>query len=534
MKAYYPFILPLALIASTLGSCKQTTGSEPEITPADTTTYTGDDDNDLVENQTWSSTINIVWNGTNVTVTGEAEGVSVTADNGYVTVNSTVKHIEYAVSGNGTGQLSIYSDYKFKLSLNGLTLTCSDGPAINNQGKKHCYVVLGGTNTLIDGSTYASSTEDRKAAFFSEGQLCFSGDGSLFVTGNYKHALACDDYIRLCPGTGTINLTAKVSDGMHVNDGVVINDGALTINAVQEGIQCDTSSIYITGGDINITSSNDKGIVAYSNVEIYGGTIRISSEYKCIKAGKKENNTIVSAGNITIGGGDITAICNGAATSSGGPGGGWGGSSSDTSTPEAIEAKGTITINGGKVYAQSADDAINSAGVMTINGGYVCAYSTSNDGLDANADLYINGGVVYAIGAGGAEKSIDALEHCTLYVNGGTLFCIGDLEGGASLKQSCYSASSWSASTWYAMTIGDETIVFKTPSNTSSGSGHGPGEGGSNRTLVVSGASKPTLKSGVTVSNGTTIFNGMGMLNASVSGGSTVSLSSYTPSSNGW
>ena len=214
-----------------MGCNKSDEVSENNTAAADTTNV-GDDTSDFVDNETWSSTIHLVWNGTTVTVTGSADGVSVTNSNGYVTINSTVKNIEYAVSGSGTGQLSIYSSYKFKLSLEGLTLACSDGPAINNQCKKTCYAVLGGTNTLSDGSSYATSSEDRKAAFFSEGQICFSGSGSLDITGNYKHALASDDYIRLCSGTGTINLTAKVSDGLHTNDGVIINDGTLTINAV--------------------------------------------------------------------------------------------------------------------------------------------------------------------------------------------------------------------------------------------------------------------------------------------------------------
>ena len=128
-------ILPMALVVLLGTACNK---SEEEVSSgnaASNTTNTGDDSSDFADNETWSSTINIVWNGTNVTVTGSADGVSVSNSNGYVTVTSTAKHVEYAVSGSGTGQLSIYSDYKFKLSLEGLSLACSDGPAINNQCK---------------------------------------------------------------------------------------------------------------------------------------------------------------------------------------------------------------------------------------------------------------------------------------------------------------------------------------------------------------------------------------------------------------
>jgi len=495
-KKKFWIVLPLALIVLMGTSCSK----DDEVSSgsaASNTTNTGDDTSDFVENETWSSSISIMWNGTSVTISGSVDGVSVANENGYVTITSTAKLVEYVLSGNGTGQLSIYSDYKFKLSLEDLTLACSDGPAINSQCKKTCYAVLGGTNTLTDGSSYASSSEDRKAAFFSEGQICFSGSGSLSITGNYKHALASDDYIRLCSGTGTMILTAKGSDGMHANDGIIINDGTLTISAVEEGIQCDTSSVVITGGTIDITSSTDKGILAYANIDISGGTIKITSKYKCIK----------TQSNLVISGGTITAVATGTSSSSG--------------TPEGIEAKGTITISGGQIYAQANDDAINSGGDMTITGGYVCAYSTGNDGLDANGNCYIQGGLVYAIGASSPEVAIDANseEQKQLYVQGGTLVAIGGLESGASLTQTCYSASSWSKSTWYALTVGSDVFAFKTPSS-----------GGT--TLVVSGASTPTLTSGVSAS-GTAIFSSMGYYPASVSGGSSVTLSTYSGGNSG-
>ena len=510
-------------------------------------------DND-VTNQVWSDTLYISWSGSEATVTGAIDNITVTNENGYVTINSAVTRlVTYILSGNGTGQISIYGSIKQQIVLNGLTLTCSDGPAINNQCHKKCYVVVNGTNSLTDGSSYASSTEDRKAAFFSEGQLIFSGSGTLTVKGNYKHAIASDDYIHLTSEAGTFVLNAA-SDGLHANDALYISGGTTTITAGSDGVQCDstitiaggaltitadadgiqsdTTNIVISGGEITITKAGDKGIVAFGDVNISGGTIRVTSQYKCIKAGKKENNTIISAGNITISDGDIQLICTGTSTSGGGGrfappggggpgGGGWGGdSSSDSSSPEAIEAKGTITISGGYVYAQSSDDAINAGGDFTISGGCVCAYSTGNDGMDANGNMYIKGGVVYAIGSSSPEMAIDANTEGgkKLYIQGGTLVAIGSLESGASLSQSCYQASG-SASTWYALTVGSETFAFKTPSSNAS-------------KIIVSGASTPTLYKSVTAS-GTAIFNGMGYYPATYSGGSSVSLSSYSGGNSG-
>ena len=131
--------------------------------------------------------------------------------------------------------------------------------------------------------------------------------------------------------------------------------------------------------------------------------------------------------------------------------------------------------------------------------------------------MYLKGGLVYAICSGSPEVAFDANTEggYKLYVEGGTIIAIGGIESGSSLSQSCYSASSWSKNTWYALTVGNDTFAFKTPSSGGSG-------------IVLSGASHPSLESGVTVSGGNSIFDGMGYTDVSVSGGSAVSLSSYS------
>ena len=507
------------------------TGCEPDVvddpTGTTTTTPTTIPDNDPDTTQTFTDGLTIVWDGSNATVEGNVEGVTLTSnENGYVVVTSTVKGIKYALSGSGTGQFKLYSDYKYELLFNGLTLTCSNGAPVNSQCKKAGYIVLSGTNVLTDSKTYASSDEDQKAAFFSEGQLIFSGEGTLTVHGNYKHALASDDYIRI--KEGVLNLNATASDGMHANDGIYIEGGTITVNAAGEGIQCDTAVTSISGGTISVTAG-DKGILSYDSIRISGGEVVVHSTDKGIKC---------KAGAIEISGGKVYAICGtttsnaqywgpGGGNPGGGPGGGGGnpggGPGGQSSGPEAIESKGALTITGGEVYAYSSDDAINSAGDLTISGGMVCAYSTGNDGIDANGNCYIKGGIVYAIGASSPEVGIDANseEQKKLYVSGGTLVAIGGLESGSSLTQTCKSTSSWSKNAWYALyTDGEAVLAFKTPAS-----------GGTQ--LVVSTSGTTTLKSGVTAS-GTAIFNGMGYYNPSVSGGNSVSLSNYTSSGGGW
>lgn len=377
--------------------------------------------------------------------------------------------------------------------------------------------------------------------------------------------------------SGTLNISNVGDDGLQVSYETDDNDQIIPLTEEEEN----TGALSITGGTINIsnTAVGSKGmktegaltisetsadVPTLITISTTGGTdTSDSSDLKASACIKGDASVSISGGNMTftnsgqggraintdgtldISGGTIVAQAKGSnyGSSSGGRMGGWGGNSSSSSnhkyakgvkadgsitisggditissaSHEGLESKSTIDITGGKVSVTASDDAINAASHLTISGGYVMGYSTGNDGIDSNGNTYIKGGTVYAICSGQPEVAIDANTEggYKLYVTGGTIVAIGGLENGANLTQTCYQASSWSRNTWYALTVGNETFAFKTPQSGGSG-------------IVVSGASAPTLLSGVTVSNGTEIFGGMGNTGCTVSGGSNVSLSSYS------
>ena len=330
--------------------------------------------------------------------------------------------------------------------------------------------ISGGDITVktTGGGTWDSDDKKTKAS------SCLSADGNTTISG------------------GTLNLTSTGAGGKGIN-----GDGTFTATG--------GTLVIKTSGNAVVASSNG----TLSTVSSSQTLDRYQSDYKSSPKGIKIDGAIVISDNAVI---SVTT------TGAGG---------------EGIESKTSIDITGGQLTVNAADDAINAsynddtkilsnAGDLTISGGYVYARSTGNDGIDANGNVYIKGGLVYAIGTTTPEVAIDANseERKKLYVTGGTIVAIGGLESGAQLTQSCYSTNSWSKNTWYAMTVGNETFAFQTPSS-----------GGN--TLVVSGASKPTLTSGVTVSSGTKIFDGVGYMGATVTGGSSVNLSSYTGGNSG-
>lgn len=478
---------------------------------------TSDDVNDDIAGTTFAQTVYVAYhdNGSAI-VTGATDDFSVTINGNDVTiVYAGEEHVMYELSGSATdGFFKLYSGSKQGITLNGVNLTNPNGAAINIQGPtsapnkgKRTFIVLKGTNSLADGTSYIDtpSTEDEKAALFSEGQLVFSGTGSLAVEASGKSGIVSDDYLHIMEGTITVSTTtaATVSGGdtlkpacLKANDYIKVTGGTLDLSSSgtgAKGISCDGYGIF-HGGIVNVTvTGNNYGSTGGSGGFPGGG--QSSSGGVSAKGVKFDGNLSITGGSFVV----------------------------KATAHEGIESKGTITISGGEVYSYSqSDDAINSAGEFTISGGYVCGHSAGNDGLDANGNCYIKGGVVYAISSSSPEVAVDANTEggYKLYLEGGTLIAIGGLESGSSLTQSCYSASSWSQNTWYALTVGSTIYAFKTPS-----SGGTP--------LVVSGASTPELSSGVTVSGGTSYFEGLLYHDTSVSGGSSVSLSSFTGGNSG-
>ena len=533
-KTLFPVLLLAGLAFASCG--------KDEITKVDDVngpTDTGSDDDD-VDPADYDRLITIVYESTTATVSGAGDEQTVSVSGAHVTVSNTgSEKVRYLLSGaSGDGSLKIYSGKRQIVALQGLALTNPTGAAINVQGSeetpadgKRVDLVVEGTNSLADGATYSTvEGEDEKGVVFAEGKIIVSGTGTLNVTATggcatvrvggspvisltstATHALRCKKLLQIDGGDITATASAGTSydseDGeykgcaaVRAKEGAfVINGGTLTAKHTGQGgkaINVDSAAAF-NGGEVTVTVSG-------SNYGSSGG----GGGWGPWGGGGSSSSSSVSAkgikakGDITISGGSIVATA---------------------TAHEAIETKGKMLISGGVVYAYSAkDDAINSASDFTITGGHVCGHSAGNDGLDANGNFYIQGGVIYAIGTSSPELAVDANTEggYKLYVSGGTLVAIGGLENGAQLTQSCYKASSWSKNVWYALTVGDAVYAFKTPASAGS-------------PLVVSGEQTPTLTSGVSVSGGTSYFNGTFCENATVSGGSAVSLSNYTGGNSG-
>lgn len=498
-------------------------------TPLSETELTGSDE-DLLSNNTFGSTVTITFSDNSYSVDGAVDGVDFSQSSGAdVIVNSSVAGINYVLTGStSNGMFKVYSSKKYQLTLNGISITNGDGPALNLQSGKRAYIYAadGTSNTFTDGSSYASSDEDQKGTVFSEGKLLFSGAGLVTVNGNTKNGIASDDYIKVFPGAN-IYVKATAGHGIKANDSIIVKGGVINVETsatAAKGIKSD-GLIQIDGGRTTVittgngeydsdegdasgaagvktdsifrindgqllcksTGTGGKGIKTDQECYFNGGTVKVITTGKTYTYSSKidaKAKGIKADKDLVVNGGTLMVRATGGEGS------------------EGIESKAVMTINDGTVQVLAYDDAINSSSHLYIKGGSVLAYSTGNDGLDSNGNMYIQGGTTVAYGTRQPECGIDANEEggYSVYFLGGNLFAIG---GGNSVPSSSQSTQGYvtttgtvSAGSTATISSGSTTLAtFSLPASYSSGSVLVTANGmksGSSYTLSV-GSSSTTL-----------------------------------------
>ncbi|HPI94326.1 MAG TPA: carbohydrate-binding domain-containing protein [Deltaproteobacteria bacterium] len=412
-----------------------TSGDDSTYTPIDVSLYAVSvaesadtyDADDLVDNTTFDYTISIDFTentarlstGSAQTITTEGitvltvddTSVTVTETDYGITVSSTVDAaVTYELTGELDGTLTLSSENPYQLYLDGVDISATAGPALDLESDQKVFIVsaTGTTNTLADSS---SRSMTMKAALYGKGPMVFSGDGTLAVTGSYKHGIFSNDYIRVCGATLDVNVSAR--DAVRSVNGFIFDDGDLTITATGTTTDDESKGIKVEGDD-DSTDGADKGYIV-----INGGYITVTSVGKAITAAWDidedlgENSTGNPDPYVEINNGVIDITTTGTPYET----------STASCSPEGIEGKASLTINSGYITIDTTEDGLNAGGAIVINGGYLYCYG-GTDAIDANGTLTITGGVVVAIGASSPEGPFDC-DNNTFAITGGTVVGIG-------------------------------------------------------------------------------------------------------------
>ena len=450
---------------------------------------------DDISGTTFERMVTVVFSSSGATVEGLGSDISSTISGNDVTLtNSGTEKVVYVLSGTASdGFFKLYSDNKKQaIVLDNVSITNKNGAAINNQSGKRTFVMLKGTNKLADGSSYSDtpSTEDEKAALFSEGQLIISpytglsdgsdsaSSGSLTVTATGKSGITSDDYIRFT-ASPTVTVTSSAGHGIRGQDGIYIESGNIGVTTsanMKKGLNSDefveidggTVTVKVTGGTAYDSDDKEYKSTACIKADNYflmkGGTVTLTNTGdggKGIRCGSDDSTTSITTSEIS--GGTLTVTTSGGHHSSGdkSPKGIKEGYESGSSAygklfisggtvkvstsgayGEGIESKNTLEFSGGYVDVYSAqDDAINAGGSITFSGGYVYAYAKNNDAIDSNygksGAINITDGVVIAHGTKSPEEGLDCDNNSYIIFKGGTVFTSGGMQGQSSSSPTC-------------------------------------------------------------------------------------------------
>lgn len=298
------------------------------------------------------------------------DSVAVNIDGAKVTITSqTTKEVDYKLQGvSDNGCFKIYGSRKYNLYLDGVSLTNSNGAAINSQCKKRARVFVndGTENTLTDAAKYVTvSGEDEKGTLFSEGQIMFEGNGKLVVNALNKHAICGDDYIEV--RGATIEVAKAAGDAVHVKDSVIVNGGNLLLNSQGDGIDCD-GIVKLLGGKVEISTPGEdvKGVKSAQDIIIDGAELSVTIAGDASKGIKSSGNFSMLSGTVNVEATGNTVVFGG-----------------DPSYATCIKCDSTVTISGGTLSMK--------------------ATGIAGRGISADCDVNITGGAITALCSGNSE-----------------------------------------------------------------------------------------------------------------------------------
>jgi hypothetical protein len=336
-----------------------------------------------------------------LTVTAVGADVSIIADSTYT------EEITYTLTGTSTdGSFYMDGEGKASFTLDNLSLASAKGGAITIDDGKKINVNFVGTNVLSD-----ATAGSQKACFYVNGHVDMTGNGTLTITGNFRHGYYSDEYTQIA--SGNVTVAGAKGDGFHVNQYFQIKGGTLTIASEGDGIDVgakkkggdNNGQLLLIGGEVSIvtTGGGSKALKADSTITMAGGTVTATSEgaaYYDAEASDIAGASVLKAGGKFVMQGGTLSL---SATGAGAKG---------INADEAVEiSDGSLTVvTTGEVYEYGSLDtkphAVKTDGNIQVNGGKVFV-AASSDGRSLSTDysLLVNGGTLMAIGGKKCEPT---------------------------------------------------------------------------------------------------------------------------------
>lgn len=312
----------------------------------------------------------------------------------------------YLVRGSiSDGSIVVETDKqeKVQLVLEGATIQCATTAPLYVKSADKVFVTLApnSENKIINTGDFVHIDENNiDAAIFSKDDITFNGLGSLQISSENGHGVACKNDLVFT--SGTYKITAK-NQGLSGQDCIAIANGSFEITAGKDGLHSSSETegkgfIYIEDGDFQITAE-DEIIQATNQLVIAGGSITGEGKDEGFEAKTIE----IAGGTINIKAGDDGMN----ATDGSGGDFGFGKLGFGTTGDSNI----FIRIAGGHTVVEAGGDGLDSNGGLYVTGGETYIFGPekgANGSLDYTTAGTITGGVIVAAGTKGMAENFDS------------------------------------------------------------------------------------------------------------------------------
>ena len=317
--------------------------------------------------------------------------------------------------------------------------------------------------------TTGSGTKEYQASQVTENQPATFAGGTMLTVGGDVYTIS----------DITSMVVASSSQAVEANTVNIVYDGSTAMVTMADNVAGYVTA-EVSGAHVTITQSNTAAIDGDEITYVLSGStsdgsLTLGGSYKCTLslAGLTMTNPSGAAINITNSKRIQISAKNGTENTLVDGSGGSQKACIYSKGQIQLQGKGTLNVVGNTKHAIKSGDYITVKN-LTLN-----ITKAVGDGISCEEYFQMKSGTVNISGVGddgiqcdlggdtstGETDDHEDEDSGNVYIEGVTIIVIGGLESGAQLTQSCYQTSSWSKNTWYAMTIGSDTFVFKTPSS---------------------------------------------------------------------
>ena len=205
----------------------------------------------------------------------------------------------YVFSGElSDGQILVdAAGKKVQIVLNQVDITCSNCACIYVKKADQVSVTLAenSINHLTTTEAFEADGEIKvDGVIFSKADLVLNGSGTLQITSNSKNGVVSKDSLEITNGSYYVE---AASHAFEANDELTISGGHIEVAKSYEGLEAE--AIYIKGGEVDITASDD-GINAAGGdnnlIEISDGTVKVNADGD----GLDSNGSLLISGGYTL------------------------------------------------------------------------------------------------------------------------------------------------------------------------------------------------------------------------------------------